>query len=225
MILARGIFLALLLSITSASADDTFQISPNVFASYQEYLKTIGSTKKGAFAVADDGYGSYYFYCPDISCVETSNSQIALTRCQSINGKKCRILAYGREERLKFTVIAKRTELKSNDEILAHVLPADRLKAYIVGNTMQGEYPNHRKWEEYYAQDGTLRGKADALGSFRGSYEFKDNTVCYHYQGHSDWDWCGAISVSGDAIRFLEAGKLVSDEFNTRWLQGNPVEL
>jgi hypothetical protein len=225
MILARGILLAFLLSITSASADDAFEISPKTFANYEDYLKTIGYTKKGAFAAADDGYGSYFTYCPETSCVATSLTQEALNKCESVTGKKCVIVAYGREERIKFTVVARRTELKSNDEILANILSADRLKGFIVGNTMQGEYPNHKKWMEYYAPDGTLRGKADALGSFRGTYEFKDNTVCYHYQGHSDWDWCSAISVSGDDIYLLEDGKLVTDEFNTRLLQGNPSDL
>ena len=98
-------------------------------------------------------------------------------------------MAYGREERLEFTVVPKRTSLSSDDEIVANVFDADQLKAFLVGNTMQGEYINHNEWMEHYAPDGTLRGKADQLGAFRGKYEFKGNTICYDYQGHSDWNW------------------------------------
>ncbi|HET6157578.1 MAG TPA: hypothetical protein VFE34_04465 [Dongiaceae bacterium] len=134
-------------------------------------------------------------------------------------------MAYGREERIEFTVVSKRTTLSEDDEILTHIFDADRLKALIVGNTMQGEYINHKKWMEYYAPDGTLRGKADSFGTLRGRYEFKDNTLCYYYQGHSDWDWCAQVSVIGDTIRFLEDGKLVTGDSNTKWLQGNPHNL
>jgi hypothetical protein len=217
--------LAIVLSIVGASTAAALEISEATYANYQAYLKTIGSTKKGAFAVAADGYGSYYTYCYDVNCLSNTLIQDALTSCRSATGKECLVLAYGRDERIEFTVVARRTELKDDDAILANVLDATRLKTLIVGNTMQGEYINHQKWMEHYAPDGALRGKADQLGAFRGSYEIKDNTICYHYQGHSDWDWCAQISIVGDAIHFIEDGKLVSDESNTKWLQGNPNNL
>ncbi|HJT11632.1 MAG TPA: hypothetical protein VJ790_03380 [Dongiaceae bacterium] len=65
-----------------------------------------------------------------------------------------------------------------------------------------------------------LRGKADDIGAVSGCYEFKGNAICYYYPG-----LVRAHQLIGDAIRFLEDGKLVSNEFNTRWLQGNPHNL
>lgn len=221
----RGMALAIVLSLTGASTAAALDISEATYANYQDYLKTIGSTKRGAFAVAADGYGSYYTYCYDGNCLSSALTQDALTSCKSVTGKECLVMAFGRTEKIPFTVIARRTELRSDDAILANILDADRLKTLIVGNTMQGEYPNHRKWIEHYASDGTLRGKADDLGAFSGRYELKDNTICYHYQDNSDWDWCAQVSIVGDAIHFLEDGKLVSNESNTKWLQGNPSNL
>jgi hypothetical protein len=223
--LMRGMALAIVFSIVSASAATALDISEATYANYQDYLKTIGSPKKGAFAVSSDGYGSYYTYCYDVNCLSNTLTQEALTSCRSVTGKECLVMAYGRDERIDYTVVARRIELKDDDAILANVLDADRLKALIVGNTMQGEYPNHKKWMEHYAPDGTLRGKADQLGTFRGRYELKDNAICYHYQGHSDWDWCAQVSIIGDTIRLLEDGKLVGTESNTKWLQGNPHNL
>ena len=223
--LMQGMALAIALSAVGASAAAALDISEATYANYQDYLKKIGSTKKGAFAVAADGYGSYFTWCYDVNCLSNTLTQEALTSCRSLTGKECLLMAYGRDERIQYTVVARRTELKDDDAILANILDADRLKALIVGNTMQGEYTNHRKWMEYYAPDGSLRGKADHLGAFKGHYELKGNMICYHYQGHADWDWCAQVSIIGDSIRFLEDGKLVSNEFNTKWLQGNPNNL
>jgi len=223
--LIRGMALAIALSVVGASTAAALEISEATHANYQEYLKTIGSTKRGAFAVASDDYGSYYTYCYDVNCLSSVLTQDALTSCKSVTGKECLLMAFGRNERIEFTVVSRRTELKDDDAILANVLDANRLKTLIVGNTMQGEYINHNKWMEHYAADGTLRGKADQLGAFKGRYELKDNTICYHYEGNSDWDWCAQVSIVGETIRFLEDGKLVSDESNTRWLQGNPNNL
>jgi len=223
--LMRGMALAIVLSTVGASAATALDISEATYANYQDYLKTIGSTKKGAFAVASDGYGSYFTYCYDVNCLSNTLTQEALTSCRSVTGKECLVMAYGRDERIDYTVVARRIELKDDDAILANVLDADRLKTLIVGNTMQGEYPNHKKWMEHYAPDGTLRGKADQLGAFRGRYELKGNAICYYYQGHSDWDWCAHVSIIGDTIRLLEDGKLVGTESNTKWLQGNPHNL
>jgi len=226
--LLSGLALATLILIVGASAANALEISEGVYANYQKYLKAIGSHRKGAFAVADDGYGSFFTYCSDPSCASTTPttlSQDAIKGCAALTGQDCLILAYGQEQRIDYTVIASRTTLSEDDAILANVLPADRLKSFIVGNTMQGEYPNHKKWMEYYAPDGTLRGKADTLGTFRGRYEFKDNVICYHYQGHSDWDWCSQVSAFADRIYLLEDGELVTNESNTEMLPGNPHNL
>lgn len=223
--LMRAMALAVALSTVGASAATALDISEATYANYQDYLKTIGSTRKGAFAVASDGYGSYFTYCYDLNCLSSTLTQDALTSCRSVTGKECLVMAYGRQERIDYTVVARRTELKDDDAMLANILDADRLKTLFVGNTMQGEYANHKKWMEHYAPDGTLRGKEDDLGAITGRYEFKGNAICYYYPGHPDWDWCAHVSIIGDTIRFLEDGKLVSNQFNVKWLQGNPHNL
>ena len=224
--LARGMALAIVLFIAGASAAQAIEITEEVFGNYQKYLKTIGSTRKGAFAVEEDGYSSYFTYCSDPSCISTSLTQEALNGCAALDGHKCVILAYGREERLPFTVVSRRKALSSEDPILANILSEDQLKALVVGNTMQGEYLNHKKWVEYYAPDGTLRGRADSWGSMSGRYEVKGKSLCFSYDGHSDWNWCVQYSVSGGNIRLVdENGKLVTNQVNIEVLQGNPDNL
>jgi hypothetical protein len=218
----RSLLITALFSTIAASNALALEISESVFKNYQEYLKTIGATRLGAFAVGPDGHGSYYVYCETTSCEALRAAPEALQGCAAQTGKTCILMAFGRQEKIEFTVVPARTKLSPEDDILANVLDAQRLKASIVGNTMQGEYPNQLKWKEYYLPDGTLRGKADQLGSFKGTYEFKGNSICYYYDGHSDWNWCAQISVDGNKIYFLENGELVSNERNTELLQGNP---
>lgn len=226
MTLLRDMVVAVVvLSIAGASTAAAIEISESTYGNYQKYLKTIGSTKKGAFAVSSDGFNSFFSYCYDPSCIATSLSQQAITECQSLTGMECVLMAYGREVRIEYTVVSRRAVLSEDDEILAHILDADQLKQLLIGNTMQGEYPNHNKWVEYYDPDGTLRGKADSFGAWRGHYEFKDNAICYHYQGHSDWDWCAQVSMHDTEIHFLEDGKLVTNQSSAEWLQGNPNNL
>jgi hypothetical protein len=221
LIRAAAVLAAMFLTVGTARAE-AFQLSEPTHAAYQEYLKLIGSTRKGAFAAAEDGSGAYYIYCDDVNCLTTGMTQETLDKCRSLTGKDCVLLAVGRELRMEIAVVPARTALPSDSEILANVLPPERLKAYIIGNTMQGEYRNHRKWREYYAEDGTLRGKDDRLGAFRGRYDFKDDAVCYYYDGNSDWNWCARISILDSKVYLLEDDELVTNQFNTEWLQGNP---
>src|SRR5687768_1224703 len=109
--LVRKMALAIVLSIAGASTAAAIEISESTYANYQKYLKTIGSTKKGAFAVSSDGFNSFFSYCTDPSCISTSLSQQALNECQSLTGMECLLMAYGREERMEFTVVPKRTTL------------------------------------------------------------------------------------------------------------------
>jgi hypothetical protein len=81
-----GLLLAALAAASTNAA--VFEITEETNANYQTYLKQIGSTKRGAFAVTEDGFYSYYIYCLEISC----NSGYA-----TLAREKCKILASGRD--------------------------------------------------------------------------------------------------------------------------------
>jgi hypothetical protein len=83
----------------SGSGTYTGQISitKETWAYYEQYLRDIGTTSAGAFAVSGDGRSAYYFYCPDIACINRANyKQRALKGCAAF-ASDCVIFAYGRE--------------------------------------------------------------------------------------------------------------------------------
>ena len=199
------------------------EITEATHENYQAYLKQIGATKHGAFAVSPDGLYSWYIYCTDAHCIQTGIGQEALAKCQTLAGQKCQLLATDRTVRIEFTVAADRTELSPEDEILKSIVNAEQLKQLTVGNTMEGEYPNSKKWMEYYDPSGEIRGK-DGKGEYSAKYELKGDQICFDYDGTDD-DWCAQISMRGNKVDFLEDGKLVSFIRNTVIIPGNPSGL
>ena len=217
--LMRGMALAIVLTIAGASAAVALDISEDTNANYQDYLKIIGSTKKGAFAVSENGVYSWFIYCTDANCIPDGIGRDALAKCQSFSGQRCQLMAYGRDLRIPITVVPKKT--KASDEILAAVLDAEHLKQVVVGNTLQGEYPNNKKWYEYYDASGAIRGKDDNQGSYTASYALKGDEVCFDYEGTYD-DWCAKVSMRGNRVEFLHKGEVANFARNTIFLDGNP---
>jgi hypothetical protein len=79
-------------------------VTKETWAYYQQYLRDIGTTSAGAFAVSADGGSAFYFYCPDVACVNRANyKQRALKGCESF-GRDCVIFAYGADIVVKYRV-------------------------------------------------------------------------------------------------------------------------
>jgi len=73
---------------------EPIEISDRVWGSFQEYLREIGSTNPGAFAVTRDGSSSYYVYCPEFRCVSGQTYRHeALRRCEDMSGRECVLFA------------------------------------------------------------------------------------------------------------------------------------
>ena len=98
-----GLTLMLVLSVTGAQAAEKFRIEPSVWSHYQEYLRTIGSTKSGAFAVTTDGQASFYTYCPG-HCVGTSYGTVATTRCEEEYDSDCVLFAVRDDIRVEYEI-------------------------------------------------------------------------------------------------------------------------
>ena len=73
----RVMALAIALSVVGASTAAALEISEATHANYQQYLKTIGSTKRGAFAVASDEADS-----PKGEVVARGGLQLLNRRCR-----------------------------------------------------------------------------------------------------------------------------------------------
>ncbi|MGI9434255.1 MAG: hypothetical protein ACR2Q4_05410 [Geminicoccaceae bacterium] len=83
------------LSLTACVIDD-----PNVgtgpielSAATQEHFEAYKKERTpGFFAVAVDGHGAFYDYCPDGRCYRSSSND-AIYRCKKANDKECKIYA------------------------------------------------------------------------------------------------------------------------------------
>lgn len=222
--LSRLVTICLCFTAFCATSASALEISEETNGNYQEYLKTIGSTKKGAFAVSPDGYYSYYIYCTDTNCIPDGIGRDAISKCSSLSGQKCSLMAYGRDVRIPFTVFQMSVDISPDDEIMKNILDAERLKLIAIGNTMQGEYTNNIKWIEFYDPSGEIRGKDDKQGAYKASYTLKGDQMCFDFPGTVD-DWCTQVSMRGNRVDFINKGKLVTFLRNTTFIDGNPYGL
>jgi hypothetical protein len=213
--------LGLAMSLFLASAAWAIEVTEAVHHNYKAYMFHIGAGRLGAFAVNLRGDHSSFVYCTDATCDADQAASAALEKCRALSGGECQLMAYNKEVRIPFTVISGE---KAGDETLAEVLDADRLKQVVVGNTLQGEYPNGRKWSEYYDASGEIRGRDDDQGTYLANYTFNGNEICFDYAGTFD-DWCGQISLRGNHADFLKDGELQTFMRNTILLDGNPNNL
>lgn len=100
--LAAAIMAALALSAcANAPASNqagTKSISSGIWGYYQEYLRLIGPNRPGAFAVSEDGFYAFGFYCKGIRCMGgPTYKREALANCRSYAKKDCYVFAFGRD--------------------------------------------------------------------------------------------------------------------------------
>jgi hypothetical protein len=80
------------------------EISTGTQSSLGDYLRKVKSTRPGAFAVSEDGADSYFYWCEDIQCYETSYGVTAKRGCEGISGKSCVVLYVRDRPRTSFTL-------------------------------------------------------------------------------------------------------------------------
>ena len=84
-----GLVLAGLTFVAPAMAEN-YVVTHGVWSHYQKYLRAIGSTRPGAFAITTDGAGAYYVWCGDRRCLGgTSYRHEAIQSCEREYGTKC----------------------------------------------------------------------------------------------------------------------------------------
>ena len=102
------------------------------------------------------------------------------------------------------------------------ILSENDLRTKIVGNTLAG-VADGTKWVEYYAKDGTIRGKwgGDRYG---GKWKISGSVMCFDYQGTED-DECNTIALEGNKGRLFLLDGLPSKYASVQYLEGNPKNL
>ena len=76
-----------------------------------------------------------------------------------------------------------------------------QLKKAIVGHTVQGSMDAAGKYTEFYAKDGTVRGK-----DYQAKWSIEGDTMCWVYAGQPKDCWRAAIK--GDSIKWVKDGKV-----------------
>lgn len=84
-----GLVLAGLTFAAPAMAEN-YVVSQSVWGHYQKYLRAIGSTRAGSFAITADGTGGFYVWCPSNHCVAgTTYRHDAVQSCEREYGTDC----------------------------------------------------------------------------------------------------------------------------------------
>ena len=88
---------------TFVGPDEKLQITQDVWANYQEYLRIKGSAA-GVFVVTESGTGSAYTYCPETRCRAGSYTAKAIEMCESA-GLKCVVFAQGDDILVPYEIV------------------------------------------------------------------------------------------------------------------------
>ena len=96
---------------------------------------------------------------------------------------------------------------------LAEIADAGKIRASIIGNTVQGDM--NGPYTEYYTEDGVVHGK-----DYKAQWSIEGDTMCWVYVG-SPKD-CWQIDIAGDQVQFIKDGKAAG---SGTILKGNPNNL
>ena len=80
------------------------------------------------------------------------------------------------------------------------VATGDQIKSAIAGNTVQGSMVSSGMYTEFYAADGTIKGK-----DYSGKWTIENNTMCFQYG--TDPASCFSVSLKGDQVTWIKDGK------------------
>jgi hypothetical protein len=89
------------------------------------------------------------------------------------------------------------------------VLTEEQLLNQIIGNTLVYGYEHHVEYFEPPTGDqkkGRFKGKSAPLGRYGGSWEVKENLMCWrHDESHMvKYNICNTIVLDGDIVTFYE---------------------
>lgn len=130
--------------------------------------------------------------------------------------------------------------MKTNSRLVARVmLAAVVFVSVTVGAQPQPVYLNEKElrttledhtligqnWAEYYAADGTIKGKARQFGfvrNYEARWRVADDTVSYDYEGTA-FDTASHLSLSGETVRHYTMTNAPKADGVARRVKGNQV--
>jgi hypothetical protein len=101
----------------------------------------------------------------------------------------------------------------------------DEISRTIIGNSMTGESHEAGRYIEHYAADGTIRGKSEKHGRYRGTWWLRqeDQLMCFRYGDGAFEAGCVRLALTGDRVDFVLLDGTV--EPPARLVKGNPENL
>ena len=75
----------------------------------------------------------------------------------------------------------------------------DQIRSAIADSTVQGNMDASGPYAEYYAPDGTIKGK-----DYTGQWNVEGDAMCFAYEGTPKMCW--NVEISGDQVRWIKDG-------------------
>lgn len=219
-----GLLLAACAGASTSTSEKPLVISPATNVFFQAYLSSTSS--RSAFAVSEDGSASFYSYCGLGTCNGLSNiGKEAIKGCEELGQGRCVVLGSNGIVKRPYVVAGGLPALPSQGVRTTAFVSGDRIREELVGNSIVEANLEGNTWVEYFAPDGTLRGRTDDGRRFDGSWKIDGNTLCVDYHSIAS-DWCGQFAEGADgSINYYKDGKF-SKTFPRSVLQkGNPQNL
>ena len=89
-----------------------------------------------------------------------------------------------------------------------------QLKRAVSGNTVEGSMDASGRYTEFYAKDGTVRGK-----DYKAKWNIEGDTMCWVYEGQPKDCW--QAGVKGTSVKWVKDGKV---QGTGTIVKGNPNE-
>jgi hypothetical protein len=167
---ACGLIVCGLLLVACAGAgtsDKPLVISPGTNVFFQAYLSSTSS--RSAFAVSEDGSASFYSYCGLGTCNGLSNiGQEAIKGCEQLGQGRCVVLGSNGIVKRPYVVAGGLPALPSQG-VRTDFVSGDRIREELVGNSIVEANLEGNTWVEYFAPDGTLRGRTGSTDPGRST--------------------------------------------------------
>lgn len=88
----------------------------------------------------------------------------------------------------------------------------DQINAAISGNTVQGSMMSSGAYTEFYAVDGTIKGK-----DYAGKWTVEGDAMCFTYEGAAADCW--QVKIAGESVTWVKDG---ADGGTGTIVSGNP---
>jgi hypothetical protein len=208
----------------ASTSDKPLVLSPEANIYVQVYLD-IGHQGRSALAVNEGGTHTFEAYCNSACNGQYNIGQEAIKGCERFGHGRCVILAANGVVKRPYTVAGGSISALPSQGVTGDYVSGDRIRQELVGNSVVEAIAEGKIWAEYFAPDGTLRGRTSDGRPFDGFWTIEGNTLCVDYNGTAP-GWCGQFAEGADgSIDLYRNGKFRRTYPRSVLQKGNPQNL